>query len=167
MKSCWSTSKHDDAKTVVGWSWPKHHLTLLRRTLCEACWNSGKYQTITRKVAKRTSFLSEYDLIGLRTVSMENIWYRGGPYVRLCSLEDVRELSNKKLLGLNLGRVMRRRQQISRAQRSKADWEIGRKKRVNLNMLSKAYEVLLKHIQIIIAQTLLLGNVFGRLCCFC
>ena len=100
-----------------------------QKTLCDSCHRSGPYELISRKLAKRVYFLSEYDLLSLRTESIKNTWYRNGAYVRIYSLAQVRALSEKKLERLKVERVTRCEQRQRRSQRAKAGWSKARKRR--------------------------------------
>ena len=99
-----------------------------QKTLCDSCHRSGPYELITRKLAKKVYFLSEYDLLSLRTESIKNTWYRNA-YVRIYSLAQVRALSENKLERLKVERVKRLEQRNRRSQRAKVGWSMARKRR--------------------------------------
>jgi hypothetical protein len=84
------------------------------RLLCIECRKSSKYRVMTAFTAKRNYFLTEDDLLPLRTISAENPHHKNAASVGLYSRVSVHALSEAKLAAVGITREERKRKQRER-----------------------------------------------------
>jgi hypothetical protein len=94
------------------WNWP----------LCDHCRWLDQYRLITAFTAKRNYFLTEDDLLPLRTISKDNPRYVSGGHVRYFSRVSVKRRSDAILNSMGTTRRARLIQQRDCSERARDNW---------------------------------------------
>ena len=90
-----------------------------RKLLCSDCRSDPKYMLVNAGTARRNYFLIEDDLLPLRMIGKENPYHKRASPIRLYSREQIRALSEQKLLVLGVTREERLEQREERSKRTK------------------------------------------------
>jgi XPA protein C-terminus len=89
------------------------------KLLCIECRKAPKYRVITTLTAKKNYFLTDDDLLPLRTISAENPHHKDAGHIRLYSRVSVQDVSEAKLEAIGITREERKRKQRERGEKIK------------------------------------------------
>ena len=101
------THRCDDCKAMEGGFSRPFMDPFFNKLLCRQCRDQQKYMIVNVGIAKSKYFLNEDDLLPLRTISVENPYRPWAPPMRLYSFEDIRKISEEKLLSIGKSREQR------------------------------------------------------------